>query len=118
MENELGRHYLSTISLTQTTRFFHRTGRFSFHFVKRLGEQIETILESIHYETGEMEFEPLSHGPKNLVEALESYLSPEELELVPRAYDLIGDIAVLEIPDELSKHRELIGRVFHEVHEV
>ena len=79
-------------------------------------ELIDTILESIHYETGEMEFEPISHGPRNLAEALESYLSPEELELVPRAYDLIGDIAVLEIPDELSKHRELIGRVFHEVH--
>jgi tRNA (guanine37-N1)-methyltransferase len=63
-----------------------------------------------------MEFEPVPHGPKTLTEALESYLSPEELELVPRAYDLIGDIAVIEIPDELSRHRETIGRVFHEVH--
>ena len=84
------------------------------HEVK--SELIDTILESNHYETGEMDFESISHGPKNLSEALESYLSPEELELVPRAYDLIGDIAVLEIPDELSSHREMIGRVFHEVH--
>jgi tRNA (guanine37-N1)-methyltransferase len=84
------------------------------HEVK--SELIAIILGSIHFETGEMEFESISHGPKNLTEALESYLSPEELELVPRAYDLIGDIAVLEIPDELSSHREMIGRVFHEVH--
>jgi tRNA (guanine37-N1)-methyltransferase len=79
-------------------------------------ELIDTIMGPINFEKGEMEFEPVSHGPKNLTEALESYLSPEELELVPRAYDLIGDIAVLEIPDELSSHRETIGKVFHEVH--
>ena len=79
-------------------------------------EIIDTILESINFETGEMEFEPVPHDPKTLTEALESHLSPEELELVPRAYDLIGDIAVIEIPDELSEHRETIGRVFHEVH--
>jgi tRNA (guanine37-N1)-methyltransferase len=79
-------------------------------------EMIDTILESIEFETGEMEFEPVPHCPKTFTEALESHLNPEELKLVPRAYDLIGDIAVLEIPDELSTHRETIGRVFHEVH--
>jgi tRNA (guanine37-N1)-methyltransferase len=84
------------------------------HEVK--SELIDTILESTHYDIGEMEFESISQGPKNLTEALESHLSPEELELVPRAYDLIGDIAVLEIPDELSSHGKMIGRVFHEVH--
>jgi len=79
-------------------------------------ELIDSLLGSIQYTTGEREFEPLSHGPKNLTEALENHLSPEELELVPRAYDLIGDIAVLEIPDELSSHREMIGHVFLEIH--
>ena len=79
-------------------------------------ELMDAILGSIHYETGEMVFEPLSHGPRTLAEALERHLTPEELELVPRAYDLIGDIAVLEIPDELSGHREVIGHVFLEVH--
>ncbi len=79
-------------------------------------KHLETIVGPINLETGEMVFEPLSHGPKNLTEALESHLSPEEIELVPRAYDLVGDIVVLEIPDELSTHRETIGKVFHQVH--
>jgi len=79
-------------------------------------ELLHTIMESINFETGKMKFEPLSLGPKNLTEALEGHLSPQEIELVPRAYDLIGDIAVLEIPDELSDHRETIGRVFQDVH--
>ena len=79
-------------------------------------EHLDSVLGPIDYATGEMEFEPQSGGPKTLMDALEHTLSPEELELVPRAYDLIGDIAVLEIPDELSRHRESIGQAFHEVH--
>jgi tRNA (guanine37-N1)-methyltransferase len=79
-------------------------------------ELLDSILGSNDYETGEMDFEIQSSGPKTLVDALEHHLSPEELELVPRAYDLIGDIAVLEIPDELSRHRETIGKAFHKVH--
>ena len=79
-------------------------------------EHLDSVLGSIDYATGEMEFEPQSDGPKTLIDALKHTLSPEELELVPRAYDLIGDIAVLEIPDELSRHRVTIGQAFHEVH--
>jgi tRNA (guanine37-N1)-methyltransferase len=79
--------------------------------------RLEEIVGSIAFETGEMDFEPHSQEPKTLAEALEGYLSPEEIELIPRAYDLIGDIAVLEIPDELSKHKETIGKAFHQLHQ-
>lgn len=78
--------------------------------------QLDAVLGPINFETGRMEFEPASQGPKSLTKTLQNFLSPEELELVPRAYDLIGDIAVIELPDELSSHRELIGQSFHEVH--
>ncbi|MFW9793205.1 MAG: class I SAM-dependent methyltransferase family protein [Candidatus Thorarchaeota archaeon] len=74
------------------------------------------IIGSTSFEIGEMEFDSIIHGPRTLVEALEEHLSETELTLVPRAYDLIGDIAVLEIPEELSQHAELIGKVFHEIH--
>ncbi|MFW9788036.1 MAG: class I SAM-dependent methyltransferase family protein [Candidatus Thorarchaeota archaeon] len=79
-------------------------------------EQIETLLGPVSFQTGEMHFEPVSLGPKSLSDALKNHLSPAELELIPRAYDLIGDIAVLEIPDELLKHSKRIGLAFHEVH--
>ncbi|MFW9768339.1 MAG: class I SAM-dependent methyltransferase family protein [Candidatus Thorarchaeota archaeon] len=77
---------------------------------------ISDIVGPIDYEVGERAFESALQGPKTLTEALKERLSPEELAFVPRAYDLIGDIAVLEIPDELSKHSHLIGRMFYEVH--
>ena len=75
-------------------------------------ELMDTLLGSIHYDTGEMEFAPISHGPRNLTEALENHLTLEELELVPRAYDMIGDIAVLEIPQASASVLYWIGPFF------
>jgi tRNA (guanine37-N1)-methyltransferase len=78
--------------------------------------QIIEIVGSVDFDIGEREFEGIPQDPRTLAEALKEHLSSSELILVPRAYDLIGDIAVLEIPEELSKHSNLIGKVFHEVH--
>jgi tRNA (guanine37-N1)-methyltransferase len=47
--------------------------------------------------------------PRSLKEALAGKLSSEELEKLPKAYDLIGDIAIIEIPDELSSKKKEIG---------
>jgi tRNA (guanine37-N1)-methyltransferase len=79
-------------------------------------EEVSDIVGPIDFEVGEREFESALQSPRTLAEALEDHLDPKELALVPRAYDLIGDIAVLEIPEEISKHSDLIGRIFHEVH--
>ncbi len=78
--------------------------------------QIIEIAGSIDFDIGEREFEEVPQSPRTLAEALKEHLSSSELALVPRAYDLIGDIAVLEIPEELSKHSDLMGKIFHEVH--
>jgi len=47
--------------------------------------------------------------PSSLKEALVGSLSAEELEQLPKAYDLIGDIAIVEIPDILAGKRKEIG---------
>jgi tRNA (guanine37-N1)-methyltransferase len=67
-------------------------------------------------ETGNRVFEPMSEGPRTLVDALSKDITEEELEMLPRAYDLVGEIAVLEIPEEIEKHSKLIGEAFHSVH--
>ncbi|MBE0525628.1 MAG: class I SAM-dependent methyltransferase family protein [Candidatus Thorarchaeota archaeon] len=61
-------------------------------------------------------FDIIHQDSRTLIDALEGKLSPEELALLPRAYDLIGDIAVLEIPDELATYFKLIGATFHNIH--
>ncbi len=47
--------------------------------------------------------------PKTLVEILEGRLPPHLLASLPRSLDLIGDVAILEIPPELEPHKRLIG---------
>ena len=50
-----------------------------------------------------------SKKPKSLKEALNDKLSPEKLKLVPRSWDIVGDIAILDIPIQLDDEKELIG---------
>lgn len=46
--------------------------------------------------------------PNNLGEAL-YFLKSEEKDLMVKSYDVIGNIAIMEIPDELEKKEKLIG---------
>ncbi|MFX0096423.1 MAG: class I SAM-dependent methyltransferase family protein [Candidatus Hodarchaeota archaeon] len=47
--------------------------------------------------------------PRNLKEFLTNKLTPSQLELLPRAFDTIGNIAVIEIPTELESAKRKIG---------
>jgi tRNA (guanine37-N1)-methyltransferase len=54
---------------------------------------------------------------KNTVaEVLETRLPPHLLESVPHALDIVGDIAVIEIPPELKAHENLIGDAVLKTH--
>jgi len=79
-------------------------------------EELEGTLDLTDFELGTREFPAIVSGPRTIHEALVGKLSVEELESLPRAYDLVGDIAVLEIPEELNKHRSLIGETFQSIH--
>jgi tRNA (guanine37-N1)-methyltransferase len=48
-------------------------------------------------------------NPLNLKEALKLKLTKKEFEFAPRAFDSFGNIAVIEIPKELSKKKKIIG---------
>jgi tRNA (guanine37-N1)-methyltransferase len=52
---------------------------------------------------------PVKKESRSLKESLAAKLSAEELENLPKAYDLIGDIAILEIPDVLAGKKKEIG---------
>ncbi|RLI93360.1 MAG: class I SAM-dependent methyltransferase family protein [Candidatus Altiarchaeales archaeon] len=57
----------------------------------------------------EIEGERVPRKHRSLREALKNRLNPEELKLVPRSFDIIGDIAILEIPEELENKKSIIG---------
>ena len=79
-------------------------------------DQLSTLNSAVPVDTGIRMFDVIHQDPRTIVDALEGKIPPEKLALLPRAYDLIGDIAVLEISDEISSYSELIGEVFHNIH--
>lgn len=52
----------------------------------------------------------------NLKEILKGKIDDSDLEHIPRAFDIIGDIAVIEIPDEFQKYEKLIAEAIMEMH--
>jgi tRNA (guanine37-N1)-methyltransferase len=69
-----------------------------------------------NYTIGKKIFQVKDKGPKNLLETLDGILQPNELAFVPHSYDVIGDIAVLDIPSELSHHSNIIGDALLKAH--
>ncbi|WGI18154.1 class I SAM-dependent methyltransferase family protein [Methanonatronarchaeum sp. AMET-Sl] len=55
-------------------------------------------------------------GYNNLNDYLKPHLTKKELNKVPSSFDIIGDIAIIEIPPELTAKQELIGKALMKVH--
>ena len=75
-----------------------------FLFIPILEEIDLPDAEIVWMEGGEIERKPFS-----LKESLKNKLSGDELRIAPKSFDLIGDIAVLEIPEGLSGKKGVIG---------
>ena len=59
---------------------------------------------------GKRKLEKFEKGPKSLRDLLMNILPDDLIENVRRSYDLIGDIAIIEIPDELKSYEKLIAQ--------
>lgn len=66
------------------------------------------------YEIVDVELEPIKKVAHNFSELLEGELTDEEIENLKTSFDTIGDIVILEIPDELYEKRQLIGDAAYE----
>ena len=54
--------------------------------------------------------------PRDLIEALEDRLPPYLLSMLPKSYDMIGDVAVVEVPSELEPYKHDIGEALLRIH--
>ncbi len=64
----------------------------------------------------ELELKPVERPQKDLKRSLEFYLTPEELDLCQRSFDVIGSIAILEICDDLLAKEDIIATALLESH--
>jgi len=53
--------------------------------------------------------------PRDLLESLHGTIPQNLLRRLPRAYDIVGDIAIIDIPEDLSEFATAIGRGLLEV---
>ncbi|MBP3790529.1 MAG: class I SAM-dependent methyltransferase family protein [Methanobrevibacter sp.] len=61
------------------------------------------------YEIVDVELEEIKKVPHNFSELLEGELTEEEIENLRTSFDTIGDVVILEIPDNLENKKQLIG---------
>ena len=61
------------------------------------------------YEIIDIELEPMKQYPKNFAELLKDELTLEEIEDLRTSFDTIGDIVILEIPEDLQDKKIKIG---------
>ncbi|MEM2092690.1 MAG: class I SAM-dependent methyltransferase family protein [Candidatus Bathyarchaeia archaeon] len=72
-------------------------------------EELEIMKKEISNIEISVEPFPERKKQKTLLEALENKLPPHLLASIPRAMDVIGDIAVIEVPAELEPYRKELG---------
>ena len=61
------------------------------------------------YEIVDIDLDKIKRHPKNITELLKDELSAEEIEDLKTSFDIIGDIVILEIPDNLNSKKSKIG---------
>lgn len=78
--------------------------------IEEIKENISTNKDKFTLEIENNQLEELKHHPKSISELLKGKLTEEESENLKTSFDIIGDIVILEIPEELQKHKKEIGK--------
>ena len=69
-----------------------------------------------YFETVDIELEKREEKPNSLKDLLKGKLTEKELELLPSAFDVIGDIAVIEVKEGLEKKEKLAAEALLKLH--
>ena len=65
---------------------------------------------NIDYEVVDVEFNKHKTSPKSFMDFLEGKIDGEKIDKIKTSFDIIGDVVILEIPDELYDYRFDIGK--------
>ena len=61
------------------------------------------------YEIVDIDLEPMKKVPHSFSEILKDELTPDEIENLRTSFDTIGEIVILEIPEDLHDKKQIIG---------
>jgi tRNA (guanine37-N1)-methyltransferase len=77
-----------------------------------LNEKPDQNIQKIIGQKGELieaTFEMQKRGPRSLKDYLKGKIDEETIDEIRGSFDIIGDVVILEIPDDLEKYNGLIG---------
>jgi tRNA (guanine37-N1)-methyltransferase len=79
-------------------------------------------LEELKKNVGEFEvstsnFVSREKRPKTLIDVLEGKLPPHLIASLPKSLDIVGEVAVVEVPPELEGYKKLLGGAILTVHQ-
>lgn len=84
---------------------------------KPLPADVEELEKKLpEFEISTHKFPERAKRHHSLLDVLEDKLPPHLLATVPRAIDFVGEIAVVEIPSELERHKRMIGEAIMKIH--
>jgi tRNA (guanine37-N1)-methyltransferase len=90
-----------------------------FPLIRELMEEekayLEKTYESIQFKQHIVESKQ-KQKPPDLVNALENDIPKSLQEFIPKSFDIIGTLVILEIPDELDSYEDLIGKIILKIH--
>jgi tRNA (guanine37-N1)-methyltransferase len=97
--------------IDQSLRVFSTSHMVCIPLVRPIKESesghLSAILGPIRIE--EQEFSERRQRDRTLTEALKGDLPPGLLAVVPKSFDIVGHIAIIELPDQLVSFEDLIG---------
>jgi tRNA (guanine37-N1)-methyltransferase len=96
-----------------------RDGEYLFVPLCRQPEEAElaTIKEKVSaVEVSSGDFEEKKPPQETLTETLQGKLPPELLSAVPQAFDIVGDIVIIDIPPKLKGYESTIGEAILQTH--
>ncbi|HVO36608.1 MAG TPA: class I SAM-dependent methyltransferase family protein [Candidatus Acidoferrum sp.] len=92
-----------------------------FIYIPLLSQPSKTVLKTLKREIANLEvtsytFPKRAGEAKTLMEVLDGKLPPHLLAVLPRSADIVGDIAIVEIPPELEPHKTIVGEAILKTH--
>ncbi len=108
----------SKLGLMDTGLFVGRDGDFLFVPLRRTPDACQ-LGKFEHLRGAEFvrkEFEEKKQPAQTITQALTGKLPPELLAAVPQAFDIVGDIIIIEIPQPLKDYTQLVGEAILGIH--
>lgn len=66
-------------------------------------------LANLEVEITDTEFEIHTKGPKSLKDYLKNRIEDDRIEDIKKSFDIIGDVVILEIPEDFEDYKHVIG---------